>query len=67
LEKNQKIELISYKNVAFRYPLRQETDILKGLSFRIKKGQSVGLCGPTGSGKSSILTAYCFEGNLKGI
>ena len=55
LEQNQKIELISYKNVNFRYPLRQDQEILKGLSFRIKAGQSVGLCGPTGSGKSSIL------------
>ena len=30
-------------------------DVLKGVSFTVKKGQTVALVGPTGAGKSSIV------------
>ncbi|WIV11760.1 ABC transporter ATP-binding protein [Proteiniborus sp. MB09-C3] len=47
-------EAISFSNVAFSYPNREEK-ILNGLSFAIKKGESVAIVGPSGGGKSTII------------
>lgn len=46
---------IEYENVNFRYPTREDMEILKGLSFSIKHGQKVALVGPSGAGKSTII------------
>ena len=45
---------IRFENVSFKYP---ETNLyaLKGLSFSIDSGKTLGIIGKTGSGKSSIL------------
>ncbi len=43
---------IVFDNVWFGYG---EEEILKGLSFTVKKGQTVALVGPTGAGKSTIV------------
>ena len=45
---------IAFNNVVFGYT--SEAQILKGVSFQIKAGQMVGLVGPTGSGKSTIVS-----------
>ncbi len=45
---------IVFDNVVFRYP-HTEKDILRHKSFRIKKGDWVGITGPSGIGKSTIL------------
>lgn len=44
---------ISFKNVNFEY--EKGTSILKDISFNVKKGETVAIVGPTGSGKSSMV------------
>ncbi len=44
---------ISFKNVHFSYIKGEE--ILKGISFTVKKGQTVAIVGATGAGKSTII------------
>jgi len=43
---------IEFENVRFGY---EETEILKGLNFNVKAGESIALVGPTGAGKSTII------------
>jgi len=47
-----------FENVRFRYAQRPEVEVLRGMNFDIQlgAGQMVGLCGPSGGGKSSILS-----------
>ena len=54
--KKEKLDLlgkIEFKNVSFRYP---DTNIhgMKDISFKINPGESLGIIGATGSGKSTI-------------
>ncbi len=53
---NQKIkfESLEFKNVELKY---SDTRIqaLKNLSFKVNKGETIGIIGPVGSGKTSIL------------
>ena len=44
---------ISFENVKFEYESGNE--ILRGITFKIKKGETVAIVGPTGSGKSSLV------------
>ena len=48
--KNAKIE---FQDVSFYYS--PERPILKNISFTINPGETVGIVGPTGSGKSTIM------------
>src|SRR6202008_1761038 len=45
---------IAFDRVAFSYD--QEAPVLRDVSFRIEPGQFVGIVGPTGSGKSTIIS-----------
>ncbi|MGH4140790.1 ABC transporter ATP-binding protein [Clostridium sp.] len=44
---------ISFENVDFEY--ESDNEILSGISFKVKKGETVAIVGPTGSGKSSLV------------
>ncbi|HZK71750.1 MAG TPA: ABC transporter ATP-binding protein [Clostridia bacterium] len=57
---------IKFNNVSFKHG---HTMILKNISFEAKKGETIGIVGPTGSGKSSIVNLMaryydCFEGEI---
>ncbi|TND03206.1 MAG: lipid A ABC-type exporter, ATP-binding/permease protein MsbA [Bacteroidetes bacterium] len=45
---------VTFSSVAFSYPTRQEFAVLKNISFRADKGQTIALVGQSGSGKSTI-------------
>lgn len=46
---------IEFKNVSFRYPGAEEY-MIKDLSFKLQKGETLAFIGPTGSGKSTIVS-----------
>eukprot|EP00929_Paragymnodinium_shiwhaense_P050623 TRINITY_DN25498_c0_g1_i1.p1 TRINITY_DN25498_c0_g1~~TRINITY_DN25498_c0_g1_i1.p1 ORF type:complete len:1274 (-),score=282.09 TRINITY_DN25498_c0_g1_i1:575-4396(-) len=46
---------IEFQAVGFHYPFRQDVQVLKNMAFKIDAGQSVGLVGPSGGGKSTIM------------
>ncbi len=45
---------IEFKNLTFRYP-DGEYDVLKNASFKIEAGESVGIVGKTGAGKTTVV------------
>ena len=45
--------MIEFKNVNFGY---LQKDVLHDLSFTIKKGETVGIIGGTGAGKSTLVS-----------
>ncbi|MCJ7630477.1 MAG: ABC transporter ATP-binding protein/permease [Longimicrobiales bacterium] len=46
---------IEFRNVGFRYP-GSEREILKEVSFLARAGETVAIVGPTGSGKSTLVS-----------
>ncbi|VDM73436.1 unnamed protein product, partial [Strongylus vulgaris] len=47
---------ICFKDVYFTYPSRPSNHVLKGLNLTIEAGTTVALVGPSGGGKSSIVS-----------
>ncbi len=48
---------IEIKNLYFKYP-KKNNYVLKDLSFEIKKGETIGIMGTTGSGKSTFVDIF---------
>lgn len=48
------IHTIEFDNVTFRYPLT-DTDVLKGVSFTVIRGQALALVGENGAGKTTLI------------
>jgi len=46
--------VVEFDNVIFHYPTQPETSGLKGLSFKMKKGTTTAIVGPTGAGKTTV-------------
>lgn len=47
-------DIITFESVGFAYPKAKE-EALSDISFSIKKGETIGIIGGTGSGKSSLI------------
>ncbi|CAG0898383.1 unnamed protein product [Darwinula stevensoni] len=45
---------VTYDDVRFAYPTRENQRVLKGFSFVLPEGKVVALCGPSGGGKTTI-------------
>ena len=46
---------IQYTDVKFRYPTRDDVEVLKGLSFEILPGTTAAFVGSSGAGKSTVI------------
>lgn len=46
---------ISFSNVTFKYPARNDVQVLNGLNLEIEAGKTIALVGPSGCGKSTCL------------
>ena len=46
---------IEFKNINFSYPTKKDIEILKNFNLKINKGDSIGIVGMSGSGKSTIV------------
>ncbi len=47
---------VEFKNVSFAY---NQVPVIKNMSFKVEPGMTVGILGPTGSGKSTIANLMC--------
>ncbi|MFA7105907.1 MAG: ABC transporter ATP-binding protein [Candidatus Izemoplasmatales bacterium] len=56
---------IDFKNVTFKYPF-DRNPVIKNIDFEIHKGETVGVVGPTGSGKSTLIRQLLREFNVTG-
>ena len=45
---------VEFKNVSFRYP-DADSDVIRGITFKAERGQTVAFIGSTGSGKSTLI------------
>ena len=45
---------VEFRNVSFSYPGSEGQNVLENISFRLEPGQTLGIIGATGSGKSSL-------------
>lgn len=50
---------VSFEDVSFTYGKKGEQDAVKHISFGLKKGETLGLIGGTGSGKSTTMALLC--------
>lgn len=53
-DETAEIGTVEFRNVSFRYPDAKEY-LLKDISFRAEKGQTIAFVGSTGSGKSTLI------------
>lgn len=45
---------IKFDNVSFKYSAESEDNVIENISFAVKQGQTVGIIGGTGSGKTTL-------------
>jgi ATP-binding cassette subfamily B protein len=54
VSKTKEIGTVEFKNVSFKYPDADEY-LIKDISFKVNKGETVAFIGSTGSGKSTLI------------
>ncbi len=54
---------IHFKNVTFKYPF-DKVPVIKNITFTIKRGETIGIVGPTGAGKSTLIRQLLREFNV---
>ena len=54
---------LEFKNVTFKYPF-DKVPVIKNISFEINKGETIGIVGPTGAGKSTLIRQLLREFNV---
>jgi ATP-binding cassette subfamily B protein len=54
---------LAFKNVTFKYPF-DKSPVIKNISFEINKGETIGIVGPTGAGKSTLIRQLLREFNV---
>ena len=52
--KNNLVGTVEFKNVSFKYPDADEY-LLRNISFKVEKGETIAFIGSTGSGKSTLI------------
>ena len=60
---------VKFENVSFKYSSLSEDNVIDGLSFSVKDGETVGIIGGTGSGKTTLANLiagfyHATEGNV---
>lgn len=69
MEKTESFGKIEFQNVSFSYPDQEDVKVLKDISLVIEGGQTIGILGSTGSGKSTLVHLIprfydCSEGTI---
>ena len=52
--KTKEVGTVEFRNVSFKYP-EADDYVLKNISFKVNKGQTIAFIGSTGSGKSTLI------------
>ena len=60
-----KFNKIEFKNVSFKYPF-DDFNVLNEINLTINSGETIGIVGPTGSGKSTLIRQLLREFNVTG-